>query len=84
MATLTADELVELRRGVSDGLATVNYTKVQINAVLQAIEDLWESPGTKNAFNNAIEGSAPGTFTVAQKKKIVAYWLRQKFGREGF
>lgn len=87
MAALTTSEKADLRNGVERSCVAnavpIAYTKAQIDAAFQAIEDVWESNALKNAISNAIEGAASGVFTVAQKKRLVAYWLRQKFGREG-
>ena len=84
MAVLTPDELVILRREVEQslreaGLAS-SFTKAQLNARIQAIEDWFEANRTSLA--QAIDAAAPGNLTVAQKKRLVAHWLRHKFGRE--
>lgn len=81
MATLTSDELVELRRDCAKG-ETVSWDKAKINSALQAIEDWFES--NRISLSNAINiTTSPFVFTATQKKKLVGYWLSQKFRREG-
>ena len=80
MAILTGDELAELRRAMAAN-GTVTWTKPQINAALQAIEDWFEA--NRVALGAAIEAAAPGLYNATRKKRLVAYWLRQKFVREG-
>jgi hypothetical protein len=82
MAVLTLAQLLELRQAVVADPATtvVPWTKAQINAAVQAIEDWFEAQRTTVA--GLIETAAPGVFTNAQKKRIVKYYLQQKFGRE--
>ena len=76
MAILTPDELVKLRKEFVKGEIVI-WTKVTINAALQEIESWFEA----NRINLS---SVIGTgFTTAQKKKLITYWLKQKFTREG-
>jgi hypothetical protein len=81
MATLSADQLAELRRKMASRLATVDYNKPIINSALQAIEDWFEAnrAGISGAIDTA---TAPYTFTAPRKKALVAFWLLQKYGRE--
>jgi hypothetical protein len=81
MAVLTAAQLTELRQGVARGVTSINYTKAQANAALQALEDYFENTA-RAGFSSAIEAAAPGVFTNAQKKQLGKYWLLQKAGRE--
>lgn len=75
MAILEATELAKLRRDFAEGVA-VTYTKPQINAALQQIEDWFEA-------NRASLGAAiTGGWTANQKRRLVKFWLRQKFERE--
>jgi len=82
MATLTAPQLAELRRGIAPDVAAVNFNKPQVNAALQAVED-WFETTARTEIGAAIETAAPGVFTNAQKRVIAKYWLRQKFDRGG-
>lgn len=79
MATLNSSELVELRQEMARQATTVTWSKGQINVALQAVEDQFEAD--KGRYTGAIETAAPGVFNLAQKKDIVRFWLRQKFGR---
>lgn len=81
MAILLPDDLADLRQGAARN-QTVDYTKAQINTAVQAIEDWFETnrPALAAAINTA---TAPYVFTPALKRRMVAHWCRQKFGREG-
>jgi len=80
MATLTAEQLTELRQGTCRDLHP-DFNKTQINAMLQAIEDWFEAarPSLNTAINTA---TAPYVFSAANKKKALSYWCAQKYGRE--
>ena len=80
MAVMTQDELVEIRRecAVSE---VVDWDKATINTALQAIEDWFEA--NKNAWAGAVNtATSPFVFSNPQKKKLLAYWFKQKFRRE--
>lgn len=81
MAVLTANELAALRRDVARDLATVNFSKVEVNAALQGVEDWFElnRASLSTAINTA---TTPFVFSAAQKKLLVAYWLLLKAGKE--
>lgn len=74
MATISAADLVELRRCAAKNSATQNWTKAQINAALQAIEDRLQLAATKTAISNDIEAVAPGVFTGPQKTLLFGVW----------
>jgi hypothetical protein len=80
MAVLNTTELAEVRREFVKTLATINVTKVPLNAAIQAIENWFES--NRSNLSQAIETAAPGAFSVAAKKALVKFWLFSKFGRE--
>lgn len=80
MAILTSAEKAAIRQEYIKTLATVNITKIPINAALQAIEDWFEA--NRASLGAAIETAAPGVFTAAQKKNLVKFWLLSKFSRE--
>ncbi len=81
MAVLTDAQKTELRQAVAALVATVPWNKAQVNAAVQALEDWYETSG-RAAAGSAIETAVPGVFTAAQKKKIGAVWLLQKYYRE--
>jgi hypothetical protein len=74
MAQLTAEELGELRTRLNANTATQAWTKPQVNAALQAIEDRLRLAGTQTAIGNDIEAAAPGVFTPAQKQLLFGIW----------
>ena len=81
MAILTLKQLADIRQSCYKGAPAVDYDKTQINAMLQAVEDWFEA--NRNSLNTAINtATAPKVFTIAQKKRAVAYWLEQKFQTE--
>lgn len=82
MATLTAEELVQIRRDVARaGDIPINYTKATINTALQAIEDWYEA--NRATLGVSIDAAiAPQVLTLAQKREITKFWLTQKSGRE--
>jgi hypothetical protein len=81
MPTLTPTELTDLRRELAAGVSVVRWTKPQVNAVTQALEDWFEA--NRPALGTAMEAAAPGVFTTAQKRALVTAWLEQKFRRGG-
>ncbi len=81
MAVLTGDELAKMRREFSTGNA-VDFTKPDINAALQAIEDAWENT-VRAMLSTAIDNAGAFVFTNAQKKAIGKPWLKHKFGKGG-
>ena len=85
MAILTPDQLSEIRRQMAAEYATQDWTKVQINAGIQAIEDYWETTARAGA-SAAIDAATTllgFTFTGAQKLKLGKFWLLSKFNRGG-
>jgi len=80
MAPLTDPERDELRQMLA-GAVTPTWTKPQINAALQAVEDWFET--ARAGAGAAIEAAAPGVFSPANKRRLLVAWLRQKLRREG-
>ena len=77
---LSNTQLAELRRQMASASEIVPWKKAVINAALEAIEDWFEV--NRVVLAQAIEAAAPGMFTIPQKKRLVAFWLEQKFRRE--
>ena len=73
MATLTTEELQELRHSMARQFP-VTWTKTQVNAALQAIEDRMRLASTQNAIATDIEATAPGVFTAGQKARLFGVW----------
>ncbi len=82
MALLSQMELADLRRNVRRSAGDVSWTKPQINAAVQAIED-WFVQNRSSLVTAINTATGPFLFTGAQKKALVGYWMKQKFGREG-
>lgn len=84
MATLTAAEKTLIRQMVAagaNGAYSVNYTKAQIDAAAQAVEDFLtnNAAAISTAVNTA---TAPVTFSAAQKKAIGAWVVFCKYQRD--
>lgn len=77
MATIPADIRADIRAELALG-RNPSWTKAQLNAAAQAIEDLLEQASTQTAINNAIEAAAAGVFNAAQKRALfVAVVIRK-------
>lgn len=89
MAILTNSERDEissrLSRWAKDTTTAIDYDRRHINAAAQVVEDTWETnkASLSAAVDTATQAITPSyTFTNAQKKQIMRWWLLQKFGRE--
>lgn len=81
MAVLTADDLLTMRQGCAREIS-VNYTKPQINAALQAIEDVFDSAAVQNAISSAINtATSPLVLTAGQKRTLVKWYLYNRYVR---
>lgn len=74
MAVLQPDELVEFRVMMARNAATIHFTKAQMNAAMQAIEDRLRSPATQIALSSDIELASPGIFNNSQKALLFGIW----------
>ncbi len=81
MAQLTTEENEELTREVARSSRGVPWTRPQVKAAFQAIEDEFENirPQLAAAIDFAL---APVTTTGAEKKRLVTAYLLQKAGRD--
>lgn len=80
MAILSSGELQSIRNDCQESIQ-VNYTKAQIAAAAQAVEDFLVSQAS--AISTAINAAtAPLVLTAAQKKKLVAEVLQRKWARD--
>lgn len=92
MATITVSELAEARQECARTQSGVNYTKAQINAALQAVEDAMTTrvigAGDLGSTITQIISAAintatsPLVLTAAQKKLLFAWWAELKFRRD--
>ena len=79
MAQLTAEQKRKARNLLEKEFGDINYSKTQINAVWQELEDLLESASTQTAISNAIDaGTSPLVLTNPQKKKIAKIYFTLK------
>lgn len=83
MATFTSAELQELRGVLNRNTATQTWTKAQVNAALQAIEDRVRLAGTQTTIGNDIESAAPGVFSAGQKTTLFGIWCASAARRLG-
>ena len=83
MATFTADQLVMLRALMARNVAPQTWTKAQVNAALQALEDRLRLAGTQTTLSNDIEAAAPGIFTIQQKQTLFGVWCYTAAARLG-
>ena len=81
MAVLTSAQLAEMRQALANKLTSIDFDKPLFNKGVQAVEDWWETnlPSLSLAINTA---TAPYTFSVTIKRRLIACWLLEKFNRE--
>lgn len=83
---LTLDELTTVRNALERAGLHGNYTKPQVNAALQAIDDLmttqtFAGKTLPQHVSTAIDGSGVA-LSAAQKKALFAWWAHLKFERD--
>lgn len=81
MSVLTARELAAIRRKLAQQFVPVTWTKPEINAAVQAVED--RLVASKSVIAGDIETAAPGLFNGPQKKAIAAYAVLRYASGEG-
>lgn len=91
MATLTGPELTTVRNYCEHNAFAGAYTKAQINAVLQAIEDAMTTrlviagdvgKTWPQVISGVIDAASAATFTNIQKRVLFALWAQLKYGRD--
>lgn len=91
MAVLTGTELAKCRNFCESGFAPVNYTKPQINAALQAIEDAMRNrliiagdvgQTVQQVVSAAVTASSAYPWSNAQKKILFALWADLTFQKD--
>lgn len=82
MAVLTTDQLAQIRQDIAPKMLVINYNKAQVDAASQAI-DTWFDNNQASLVSAINAATAPLVLTAAQKKVLVAYWLKQRTQREG-
>lgn len=90
MATLTTGELAALRNHAEriwrdKALGAITYTKAQVNAAFQGLEDNWETTARTGAqkvwkaeIGDSIEASAAGVFNATAKTVLAASYVTLK------
>lgn len=79
---LTTGQQAQLREQAAPAMPSINYNKAQIDAATAAI-DTWFDANLVSLAQAINAATAPFNFTAAQKKVLIAYWLKQRMGREG-
>lgn len=91
MATLNVSELASARNFCESKLAQIAYTKPQINAALQAIEDAMRTTTivagqagqtVQQIVSAAIDASSAFAWSNAQKKILFAIWADLTFKKD--
>jgi hypothetical protein len=91
MAVLPSADLTKLRNLCEPKFSPVNYTKPQINAVMQAIEDTLMTRAiiagdvgktVQQLVSTAIDAASPISFSAAQKKILFALWAELRFEKD--
>lgn len=81
MAVLTPTQLADIRQPLSQE-RDARWTKAQINAAAQAVEDTFTGAAVQTAISNAIDAAAaPLTLTTAEKRALVKHWLASRYRR---
>lgn len=83
MAQLTGDEGNELMRILNNNTDQQQWTKPQVRAALQAVEDRMLLASTRQAIGGDIEAAAPGVFTAANKELLFMAWTTIYARRQG-
>ena len=89
---ISNSKLATLRRNLTNEIALTTthrgYTKAQINKVFNALEDWYNTNsgnytgGGRSQMNSVVVDSSAITFTTAQKKILIAFWLENKINEE--
>lgn len=82
MAILTTNQIEVVRQSLSRELTSVPYTKPQINAAIQAVEDVLSSLALRTTISDAIDAAtAPLVLTPTQKRLLTRWVLSSRFER---
>ena len=74
MAILSETDLQAMRRHMCLNYSVQGWTKADINAALQALENRMTLQSTLDLLASDIESAAPGKFNSDQKFKILGIW----------
>lgn len=85
MATLSPSELTLCRNQMERATngTGIPWTKPQLNAAAQAVEDILVGGALQTAISNAINtATSPLVLSATQKRQLVAYVLARKAERD--
>lgn len=83
MAVISQDEFSEFITDMNRRTTEQSWGKPQLRAAVQAIEDFFDQPSTRQALAGQIEAASPGTFNNQQKELIFALWCKVFARRTG-
>lgn len=84
MAVLTSSQLQQARQNLASDGNGIAYTKTQVNAGIQAIEDTMRGAAVQNALSSAIDTAMQGvTVGAALKRRMFREWALLTFGAGG-
>ena len=82
MAILDSAQLARLRQAAARDVRPVRWTKTQVNAAYQGIEDAFGSPPVQAVFDAAIDAAlAPLVVSAGVKRQLLKHWLRSRADR---
>lgn len=83
MATLSTEELVDIRQELAKKNGAIPWSKPQINAAAQAVEDIFAGAAFQNALVSAINtATSPLVLNGTQKRRLVAFVAKRLFFRD--
>ena len=80
--TLTDNEKRQGRNLVEKEFSEQNWTKAQVNAALDALDEIYEDQWKAEGVAAIDTATSPFTFSNAQKKKIAKHYFFLKFTKE--
>jgi hypothetical protein len=75
MAILTPAQLDAVRQGFVREFGTATATRPQLNAAIQAVEDIFTGTTLQNAINNAINNATGANTLNATQKQLLVRWV---------
>jgi hypothetical protein len=83
MPVITPEEFSEFINDMNSRTDEQSWTKPEIRAAVQAIEDFFALGATRQTIAGKIEEVAPGVFNGQQKELIFALWCKVFARRTG-
>lgn len=84
MAAIPVANLATIRNKIEGSVHSGTITKPKINAIIQAVEDWFETNRASlgAAINVVAQAQIGQNLTAGQMKALVKFWLQSKFDRE--